>query len=131
MRLGVAYDDVGVQQVYLENPRKVRWWLVETLGHTESLVGAVVAHRMKGKRRHWSSLGMQNMGKVLQVVRNQELGHGVLASLTRPSSPPYPPNPLAVPAPHIAATPAPGSRPVCLSCTGPFLPTPTSSAYAA
>jgi len=41
--------------------------------HIESLVGAVVAHRMKGKRRHWSSLGMQNMGKVLQVVRNQEL----------------------------------------------------------
>ncbi len=67
---------------HLDDPRMVRWWLqvgepktgVETLDHIEGLVGAIVAHRMKGKRRHWSLAGMQNMGKVLQVVRNRELG---------------------------------------------------------
>lgn len=66
---------------HLEDPRMVRWWRrvgeseagVETLGHIESLVGAIVAHRMKGKRRHWSALGRQNMVKVLQVVHNGEV----------------------------------------------------------
>ena len=56
----------------------VRWWHrvgepegdMETLGHIESLAGAIVAHRMKGKRRHWSARGKQHMVKVLQVVHN-------------------------------------------------------------
>jgi len=66
---------------HLEDPRMVRWWHrvgesegdVETLGHIESLVGAIVAHRMKGKRRHWSARGKQHMVKVLQVVHNGEV----------------------------------------------------------
>jgi len=60
----------------------VRWWRQvgipdeaprETLGHIESLVGAVVAQRMKGKRRHGSPQGAQHMAKVLQVVWNREV----------------------------------------------------------
>ena len=66
---------------HLEDPRMVRWWHrvgepegdVETLGHIESLVGAIVAHRMKGKRRHWSARGKQHMVKVLQVVHNGDV----------------------------------------------------------
>ena len=69
-------------QRHRDDPRMVRWWRqggrsetgVETLGHIESLVGAIIAHRMKGKRRHGSLSGLQHMGKVLQVVRNHELG---------------------------------------------------------
>jgi len=70
-------------QAHLDDPRMVRWWrqvgifeeeeAMETLGHIESLVGAVVAQRMKGKRRHWSSRGAQHMAKVLQVVWNREV----------------------------------------------------------
>jgi len=66
---------------HLDDPRLTRWWLQldqqqphpETLGHIESLVGAIVAQRMKGQRRHWSLRGMQHMGKVLQLVHNGEL----------------------------------------------------------
>ncbi len=69
-------------QAHLDDPRMVRWWrrlglpeeeAMETLGHIESLVGAVVAQRMKGKRRHWSPRGAQHMAKVLQVVWNGEV----------------------------------------------------------
>lgn len=66
---------------HLKDPRMVRWWHrvgeseegVETLGHIESWVGAIVAHRMKGKRRHWSDRGRRHMAKVLQVVHNGEV----------------------------------------------------------
>ena len=65
---------------HLDDPEMVRWWQGriqgkprETLGHIESYVRAWVAHRMKGKGRHWSAAGMRHMAKVRQVVWNGEL----------------------------------------------------------
>ena len=69
-------------EAHLNDLRMVRWWRqvgrpegaeVETLGHIESVVGAVVAQRMKGQRRHGSPSGAQHMVKVLQVVWNREV----------------------------------------------------------
>ena len=69
-------------QAHLEDPRMVRGWrqvgmaeeeAMETLGPIESLVGAVVAQRMKGKRRHGSPRRTPPRAKVLQVVGNREV----------------------------------------------------------
>jgi len=60
----------------------VRWWRqkglededVETLGHIESQVRSLIAHRMKGKGRHGSAHGLRALVKVRQAMANGRLG---------------------------------------------------------
>jgi len=66
---------------HLDDPRMVRWWRqsgyegedFETLGHIESQVRAMIAHRMKGKGRHWSAKGLRHLAKVRQEMYNGRL----------------------------------------------------------
>ncbi len=66
---------------HLHDPRLVRWWrqkgeegqALETLGHIESQVRALIAHRMKGKGRHGSARGLRHLAKVRQELRNGRL----------------------------------------------------------
>jgi len=63
---------------HLHDPRLVRWWRqkgeegenLETLGHIESQVRALIAHRMKGKGRHGSARGLRHLAKGRQELRN-------------------------------------------------------------
>ncbi|HID85110.1 MAG TPA: hypothetical protein EYP54_08440 [Anaerolineales bacterium] len=66
---------------HLEDPRMVRWGHqsgyageeVERLGHMESQMRALIAHRMKGKGRHWSAQGLGALVKV-RIQRPLEPG---------------------------------------------------------